>query len=41
MSPEVKAWLEDVQTALIEIQGFLPEKRDFIEFQKDIKTKER
>jgi uncharacterized protein with HEPN domain len=39
MPPEVKAWLDDVQTALLEIQGFLPEKRDFTEFQKDIKTK--
>ncbi|MFO7810633.1 MAG: HepT-like ribonuclease domain-containing protein [Candidatus Delongbacteria bacterium] len=36
---EVKTWLADINQAIAEIKSFLPEKKDFFEFQKDIKTK--
>lgn len=39
MSDEIKTWLKDIEQALIEINSFLPEKKNFIEFQKDLKTK--
>lgn len=38
MEDEIKAWLEDIAEAIDEIQSFLPEKKDFSEFQKDLKT---
>ncbi len=38
MEDEVKAWLADITQAIDEIQSFLPEKKDFFEFQKDFKT---
>jgi len=31
--------LEDILQAINEIEEFLPEKKDFLEFQKDLKTK--
>ncbi|KXK37155.1 MAG: DUF86 domain-containing protein [Saprospiraceae bacterium] len=39
MNNKVNAWLEDILRSIDEIFEFLPEKRDFFEFQKDLKTK--
>jgi len=39
MEKEVKTWLEDIRQSIDEIEGFLPEKRNFLEFQKDLKTR--
>ena len=39
MQDEIKVWLEDIEKAISEINDFLPEPRNFLEFQKDIKTK--
>jgi len=39
MDNKVNAWLEDIVRSIDEIFDFLPEKRDFFEFQKDLKTK--
>ena len=32
-------WLVDIKQAIREINQFLPDKKNFLEFQKDIKTK--
>jgi uncharacterized protein with HEPN domain len=39
MDNKLNAWLEDILRSIDEIFDFLPEKRDFFEFQKDLKTK--
>jgi len=39
MKDEVNTWLSDIKQAIEEINDFLPNKRNFFEFQKDIKTK--
>ena len=39
MQDEIKVWLEDIEKAIAEINEFLPEPRNFLEFEKDIKTK--
>ncbi len=39
MKMEVKTWLEDIQQSIDEIEEFLPDKRSFFEFQKDLKTR--
>lgn len=39
MQEELQVWLEDIEKAILEIEGFLPESRNFLEFQKDLKTK--
>ena len=39
MDNRVNSWFEDVIKSINEIFEFLPEKRDFFEYQKDIKTK--
>lgn len=39
MDNKTNAWLEDILRSIDEIFEFLPEKRDFHEFQKDLKTK--
>ncbi len=39
MQDEIKLWLEDIEKAIAEINDFLPEPRNFLEFEKDIKTK--
>lgn len=36
MEIEVKTWLEDIKQSIDEIEEFLPEKRNFFEFQKDL-----
>ena len=39
MRPEILAWLEDIDRSIVEIYEFLPEKRDFFLFEKDLKTR--
>jgi len=39
MVDEIKTWLSDIKQAINEIDDFLPDKRNFFSFQKDIKTK--
>lgn len=39
MDNKVNSWLEDILRSIDEIFDFLPEKRDFFEFQKDIKLR--
>ena len=39
MEKEIKIWLSDIQQAINEIDQFLPEKKMFQEFQKDLKSK--
>jgi uncharacterized protein with HEPN domain len=39
MSKEIKVWLSDIKQAIAEINQFLPEKKMFQEFQKDLKSK--
>jgi len=39
MESEIKIWLTDIQLAINEINLFLPDKKDFLEFRKDLKTR--
>jgi len=39
MNNRINSWFEDIIKSIDEIFEFLPEKRDFIEYQRDIKTK--
>jgi uncharacterized protein with HEPN domain len=39
MQDEIKTWLLDIQQAIIEINDFLPDKKDFFQFKRDLKTK--
>lgn len=39
MKLEIKTWLQDINRSIEEIYLFLPSKKNFIEFQKDLKTK--
>lgn len=39
MQEEIKVWLKDIEKAIEEINSFLPDKRDFPQFQNDLKTK--
>ena len=39
MANEIKVWLSDMKQAIQEINDFLPAERNFLAFQKDIKTK--
>lgn len=39
MEIEVKTWLAAIEQAIKEIKDFLPDKKDFIKFQQDIRTK--
>lgn len=39
MDNRINAWLEDIERSIEEISDFLPEKKDFFEYQKDLKTK--
>ncbi|MBK7869499.1 MAG: DUF86 domain-containing protein [Saprospiraceae bacterium] len=38
MQEEIKVWLEDIEKAIAEIETFLPNPRNFFEFEKDLKT---
>lgn len=39
MDNEVKTWLRDIEQAIGEIDSFMPDEKNFKNFQKDIKTK--
>ncbi|WKN41839.1 HepT-like ribonuclease domain-containing protein [Tunicatimonas pelagia] len=39
MDLRIKAWLLDIKRSIEEIYSFLPERRDFLEYQQDLKTK--
>lgn len=39
MDNRINAWLEDIIRSIDEIFEFLPDKRDFLKYQKDLKTK--
>src|SRR5882757_8883846 len=39
MDDDIKTWLSDIKQAIEEINDFLPDKKDFFQFQKDLKTK--
>jgi len=39
MQDKIKVWLEDIEKAIGEINEFLPKPRNFLEFEKDTKTK--
>jgi uncharacterized protein with HEPN domain len=39
MEVEIKTWLADIKQAITEINLFLPDKKDFYAFQRDLKTK--
>ncbi len=39
MDNKFNAWLEDILICIDEIYTFLPEKKNFLEYQQDIKTK--
>ncbi|MDX9694814.1 MAG: DUF86 domain-containing protein [Bacteroidales bacterium] len=39
MKKEIKTWLEDIKQSIEEIELFLSPKRNFIEFQNDLKTR--
>jgi uncharacterized protein with HEPN domain len=38
MDNEVRAWLKDIEQAIQEINSFIPETKNFKDFQKDLKT---
>lgn len=39
MAHEIRSYIADNKQSIEEIKSFLPDKKDFLEFQKDIKTK--
>lgn len=39
MEDEIKTYLSDIKQAIAEINSFLPDKKDFFEFKKDLKTR--
>ncbi|CAG5076705.1 HepT-like ribonuclease domain-containing protein [Parvicella tangerina] len=39
MENKIKTWLMDIQNAIEEINLFIPDKKDFFQFQNDLKTK--
>lgn len=39
MDIKIQVWLLDIQVSIDEIFQFLGEQRDFLEYQKDLKTK--
>lgn len=39
MENEIKTWLSDIKQAVLEIDQFLPQKVNFTDFRKDLKTK--
>jgi uncharacterized protein with HEPN domain len=39
MNDDVKTWLKDIEQAILEINSFMPEVRNFKNFQKDLKTR--
>ena len=41
MSNRINAWLEDIIKSIDEIYEFLPEKKDFFQYQKDLKLEKQ
>lgn len=39
MDNEVRTWLKDIEQAILEINSFIPEVKNFKDFQKDLKTR--
>lgn len=39
MEDQIKTWLTDIKLCIEEINEFLPDKKNFFEFQKDVKTR--
>ncbi len=39
MDNNIKAWLKDIESAINEINSFLPNSKIFSDFQRDLKTK--
>lgn len=39
MDNRIQSWFEDIERSIDEIYEFLPEQRDFFNYQKDLKTK--
>ncbi|MBK6858915.1 MAG: DUF86 domain-containing protein [Saprospiraceae bacterium] len=39
MENDIKVWLNDIKQAIQEIYQFQPDKKNFLKFQKDLKTK--
>lgn len=39
MDNEIKTWLKDIEQAIGEINSFLPDIKNFKDFQRDLKTK--
>lgn len=39
MDDQIRAWLKDIQQAILEIQTFIPDQKNFYLFEKDVKTK--
>ena len=39
MEDEIKTWLADIKQAIIEINEFLPDQKNFYRFKNDLKTK--
>lgn len=39
MENSIKSWLQDIKDAIEEVYSFLPEKRDFDSFERDLKSK--
>jgi uncharacterized protein with HEPN domain len=39
MDNEIKTWLKDIEQAIQEINSFIPEIKNFKDFQKDLKTR--
>jgi uncharacterized protein with HEPN domain len=39
MDNELRTWLKDIEQAISEINSFLPDARNFIDFQQDLKTR--
>lgn len=39
MENEIKTWLSDINSAILEIKQFLPNQKNFREFEKDLKTR--
>ena len=39
MHHEIRVWLKDIELSIKEIHEFLPSERDYLHFQKDLKTR--
>jgi len=39
MENDIKLWLADIKRSITEIYGFLPDEKNFVVFQKDLKTR--